>query len=70
MKEEIQKTLANIYWDAIGFCRTHNQTVGENNDYFLTLSQLNSLLKDACPAECHTDPEYGFVPEAGCPIHD
>ena len=26
--------------------------------------------KDNCGHECTYDPVYGFVPEAGCPVHD
>jgi len=27
-------------------------------------------LADKCDCECHFTKEYGFVPEAGCKVHD
>jgi hypothetical protein len=33
-----------VYAQAIELARINNQTVGENNDYFITLEQLERLL--------------------------
>lgn len=70
MKDNIQKTKEKIYFDCIKFSQKFSQTVGEDNKYFITIHQLESILKDACPAECHFQEPYGFVPEADCPVHD
>lgn len=38
------KILEQIYTDAITLSRSNKQTVGENNDYYITLQQLEALL--------------------------
>lgn len=70
MKEEIQKTKENVYLDAHAAAVKGGQKVGEKHDFYITLDQLNEILLKACPADCSWQEPYGFVPEAGCPIHD
>lgn len=70
MKEEINKTKAAIYYDCWRLTERNEQIVGKNNDKYITLEQLNDILKQACPANCGFDETFGFVPEAGCPVHD
>jgi hypothetical protein len=36
--------LVEIYSKAIRLAQGNNQTVGENNDYYITLAQLEQLL--------------------------
>lgn len=70
MKEGIQKTKERVYGEATYIARTAKQTIGEKNNFYITLQQLESLLLRACPCECGDQAPYGFVPEAGCPVHD
>lgn len=70
MKEAIQKTIGKLNWDAWEIAKENNQTVGEKKDFYITLEQLQKFSMNACPMDCHKDDRYGFVPEAGCPIHD
>ena len=70
MKEEIQKTKEKMHLEAIHIAHALRQTVGENNDYYITLEQLNEVLKNGCPNYCTYEQPYGFVPEAGCIVHD
>lgn len=35
-----------IYSKAIQLAHSHSQTVGEKNDYYVTLEQLNEILMD------------------------
>lgn len=58
------------YADASHIAKSNQQVTGDKNDYFITLGQLNEVLRNACPNACHEDDEFGFVPEAGCPVHD
>jgi hypothetical protein len=37
---------------------------------YTTDHDLKSYEDMSCGYQCHTTKEYGFVPEAGCPIHD
>ena len=36
--------LMEVYTDSIKIARDTKQTVGENNDYYITLEQLNNIL--------------------------
>ena len=38
--------LINIYSKVINLSRENNQVVGENNDYYITLEQLEALFKE------------------------
>ncbi len=44
MNEDIQQTKMNIYVGATEFARNNNQTVGEKNDYYVTLQQLEAII--------------------------
>ena len=66
----IRGTVVSAYAEASHVAKSNNQTTGDKNDYFITLGQLHEILDNACPNACHEDEDYGFVPEAGCPIHD
>lgn len=68
--KEIQETKTKAYLDCIKFAQNFNQVVGEDNKYFVTIEQLENILKDACPYSCGFQEPYGFVPEADCPVHD
>ena len=39
-------TYGAIYLEAIQWARKNNQTVGEKNDYYVTLEQLEAILKN------------------------
>ena len=41
-----QEALVMIYSKAIELSRNNKQTVGEKNDYYITLEQLEALLKE------------------------
>lgn len=69
-KDDINLTKIDIAVRAKNLAQELRQVVGEKNDLYLTIEQLDSILKRACPSVCHHTKEYGFVPEAGCPIHD
>ena len=46
---------------------------GRNNEAMNLLEIYCEYLTeqlDDCECECHYHPTYGFVPEAGCPVHD
>lgn len=45
MKGIIQAMLEDIYSQAISVARQTNQTIGENNNYYITLYQLEQILK-------------------------
>lgn len=60
----------SIYIKAIDIAKQNNQVVGEKNDLYITLEQLMDILKNDCGYNCGYTEQYGFVPEAGCPIHD
>lgn len=70
MKDAILKTLAALNYDAFTKAHINKQTIGDKNDFYITLEQLNELSKIACPCDCQVVSPYGFVPEAGCPVHD
>lgn len=65
----MSKTSEEIYTEAVTISHQNNQTVGEKNDFYITLEQLDEILKD-CGFACGWSHFAGFVPEAGCPIHD
>lgn len=46
MKVIQQAMLEQIYLDAYAVARKNNQTVGEKNDYYLTVEQLEHILKE------------------------
>lgn len=77
-RQEVLDRFINIYKSmdielyalATAIANENNQTIGEKNDLYITLEQLMDIIKDNCGHECHLTEEYGFVPEAGCPIHD
>jgi hypothetical protein len=46
MKQFLIATLIQIYAKAVGIARNNNQTVGENNDYYITLEQLEALFNE------------------------
>ena len=46
MKELLSTTLTQIYTKAILWARKNNQVVGEKNDYYITLEQLEEILKE------------------------
>ena len=74
MKEELIKLKENIYLEADKIAKINKAQIvkaGEfERQYIISLEQLMNILKEVCPAECHYQEPYGFVPEAGCPIHD
>ncbi len=70
MKMELNRMKMYISIDAMRLSQKLKQTVGEKNDFYITQQQLDDLLVNACPCECGFQEPYGFVPEAGCPIHD
>lgn len=70
MKEEDNHLKADIYWEAAKLARAGKQTVGEKHDFYITLDQLNTIIMNACGYACSFQEPYGFVPEAGCPVHD
>ena len=37
---------------------------------FTTDHDLQAYEDLSCGHECHMTEKYGFVPEAGCPVHD
>ena len=43
--EGIMETLIKIYCQALEFSRKANQVVGENHDYYITMEQLERLIK-------------------------
>lgn len=45
MKGIIQAMLEDIYSQTISVARQTNQTIGENNNYYITLYQLEQILK-------------------------
>jgi hypothetical protein len=46
MKTIQQAMLEEIYTTAIKISRKNNQTAGEKNDYYITLEQLEAILKE------------------------
>ncbi len=46
MKDLLLQTLVQIYTKAIQLARSNNQTVGENNNYYITLEQLEALFSE------------------------
>lgn len=70
MKEEIEKTKLDVMLKASKLARDNQQTTGDKHDFVVTLEQLEKILMEACPCECGFQEPYGFVPEAGCPVHD
>lgn len=70
MKEEIEKTKIYIQLKALHLARDNKQVVGEKHDNYITLEQLEQILIAACAHGCGRQEPYGFVPEAGCPVHD
>lgn len=70
MKEEINKTLAALNYDAFTIANRQKQTIGEKNDFYITLEQLNEISRTVCPRDCGFQEPYGFVAEEGCPIHE
>lgn len=70
MKEELEKLKENIFISARGVSQSEEQTIGEKRDLYITLEQLEKILTESCTHDCSWDAHYGFVPEAGCPIHD
>ena len=36
----------DVYTNAINIARENNQTVGEKNDYYITIAQLEFLIKE------------------------
>lgn len=70
MEEELEKLKVAIFQEAIAISRAKKHTVGEKHDLYITIEELNDLLMNTCAYECGYHETYGFVPEAGCPIHD
>lgn len=70
MENELEKLKVAIFQEAIAISRAKKHTVGEKNDLYITIEELNDLLMNTCAYECGFHEKYGFVPEAGCPIHD
>ncbi len=46
---EIQKVLVELYAECIEWSRLKKQTIGKYNDYYVTLSQLEALMKKFLP---------------------
>ncbi len=70
MNDDIIKTKEDVFRRAVHISHSESQTAGKKNDYYITLAQLERILEKSCPGECHFTVPYGFVPEAGCPVHD
>lgn len=46
MNSILNQTLTIIYRKAISFAQENKQTVGEKNDFYITLEQLEKLLTE------------------------
>lgn len=68
--EEICRLKVDITQKATNFSRTQKQTVGEKNDYYITLEQLQTILEDSCPCLCEYDDTYGFIADEDCVVHN